>query len=182
LAVKPLTKPHQKLLEALCKGLNATCEPQGAVTPETLEDYAQRTVNSFGSVNEIRMDDTKIEMDGMQPFRLFGFIPMQIKQTLVVSVNPDSFGRVKVQFPWYRFLGRGDIKGEELRINLQESMSTTQVSKWEVAEFDAAKPDPTSVPTETVTFNFSEVKAQMLQAMSTVLVSYNESDLNFISR
>jgi len=175
-------KATPKLLEALCSGLNATCEPQGAVTPETSEDFAQRTVNTFESVNEIRMDDTKIEMEGTQPFKLFGFFPMRMKQTIVVSLEPDSFGRVKVQFAWYRFLGRKDVQRDDLRDNLEKGISTTQFSKWEAVELDAGQADPSDVPTEQVTFNFSEVKAQILQTMSNTLGQYNESDLNLINR
>jgi len=179
---KDVDKSSPKLFEALCSGLNATCEPEGAVTPETLEDFAQRTVNTFQSVNEIRMDDTKIEMEGTQPFKLFGVFSMRMKQTAIVSIEPDSFGRVKVKFPWYRFLGRATVSRDQLKTYFETGISTTQVSKWEVAELDAAKSESTARPSETITFNFSEVKAQILQTMSNTLAQYHESDYNFIQR
>jgi len=37
-------------------------------------------------------------------------------------------------------------------------------------------------PTEEIIFNFSEVKAHLLDAMSWVFAQYNESDWDFISR
>jgi hypothetical protein len=177
---KTADKASPKLLEAVCKGQFATCEPQGAVTPDTLKDFAQRTVNSFASVNEIRMDDSKIEMDGMQPFKLFGLIPMNIKQTISVSVDTDSFARVKVKFPWYSFLGSSTVQQNELQDNLEKGIVATQASKWKAVELDATKFE--TVPTEQVIFNFSEVKARILQTMSNTLGQYNESDIHFISR
>jgi hypothetical protein len=196
---KTTDKSSPKLLEAVCDGVQATCVPQDAVTPERLTDYAQRTVNTYDSIKEIRLDDSKVEMQAFLPFKLFGFIPMRLKQTMSVSVTSDSFGRVKVKFPWYHSLGRKTVRPHDLMANLETGVATAQFSKWEVADIDASKDDSTSgpageeimadetgqaddIPTENVTFNFSEVKAQLLQTMSNLIVQYQESDLNFIQR
>jgi hypothetical protein len=177
---KSIDKASPKILEATCQGLNATCQPQDAVTPETLADFAERTVNSFDSVNEIRMDDAKVEVDSAQDFRLFGFIPMRLKQTVSVSVEPDDFGRVKVKFPWYHVLGRKTVRPHDLQTGLETGVSAAQFSKWEAAELDAANDETQEKMVDSFTFNFHEVRAQLLQAVSHALAQYNESDLNFL--
>lgn len=170
-----------KLFEAVCEGQFATCEPQGATTPDHLIDFAQRTVSTYESVNEVRIDDTKIEMVDTQPFKLLGFIPTSLEQTVSVSVESDSFGRVKVKFPWYHVLGRKTVRPHDLVASMEESINTMEVSSWKVADFDAVKSSEDR-PTETYALNFNEIKAQTLQTMSNVSKSYNESDFNFVSR
>jgi hypothetical protein len=197
---KTTDKATPKLLEASCGGTHVVCEPKNAVTPDGLTDFALRTVNSFESVNEIIMDDTQVEVKGNQPFKLFGFIPMNLKQTVSVSLDQDSFGRVKVKFPWYSFFGRKTVRSHDLMTDLEQGIMDTQFSKWKLMDFDGTQSDPGTGPageeimadetqgttgdrpTENITFNFNEVKAQLLDTISQTLVQYNESDLNFLNR
>ena len=139
-----------------CDDPSATCEPEQATTQDRLRDYTERTANTFEQIREIRVNDEAITMQGIQPFKLFGFIPMHITSTVETSMNPDTFARVKVKFPWYSFLGSG--------ANADETASSTEQA---IADLEFPT-EPTSAPTEQVSLNFEKIKAHIIEVMSGV--------------
>lgn len=195
---KASDKASPKLQEANCNGTEFVCKPENAVTPDGLTDYAARVANSFESVKEVKMSDTAVEVLGTQPFKLFWFIPMTIDHTTEVSTDPVSFGRVKVSYPWYHFLGIKTVQADDI----QTVVDGAAISSWKVTEMDGksenmeqeqqvrddtedseqAETDGGTVQTEIISMNLSEASAQILHTVTSYIAQYNESDLEFLRR
>lgn len=139
-----------------CDDPSATCEPDRVTTQDRLRDYVERTANTFEQIREIRVSDEAITMQGVQSFKLFGFIPLHITSTIETSMNPDTFARVKVKLPWYSVLGSG--------ANADVTASTTEQA---IADLELPT-EPTDTQTEQISLNFEKIKAHIVEVMSNV--------------
>ena len=134
-----------------CSGGRLVCNASQVRTQTDLEEYLTRSVNEGGGLNEIRLDDTRMELATNQPVRLFGFIPVNIKQRVEIATDAENLGRVKVKFPWWHVLSRKSIGPQELQNMIEDEISNAEISIWQTEQGD--------VPTENITLNFAEIKA-----------------------
>ena len=172
-----------KLLQASCGGANAVCNPNDADTPDRLREFIERTANTLPQIREINVSDDAIAMRGVQPFKLFGFIPLHITTTIETSMNPDAFARVKVRLPWYRIFGRV-AKADQTAVEVEQALAQLEIPV-EPTQLDLAagtELQADSVPTEQISLNFEKIKAHVVGAMAKLIAQYNETDLDFLSR
>jgi hypothetical protein len=182
-------KASVKLTLATCDGANFVCKSSDVQNDDDLLEFAERHLNE-GGVNEIRFEDRSFSIRYSRPASLFGFIPINLKQTAEVAVNDNEFGRVKVRFPWWSFMVKKSVLSGETGVELQKAITSTPLSKWEAIDFDASsggdgessvdlvklnpQPDPPSstgdeIPVEEVTLNFAEVKASFLDTLMSII-------------
>lgn len=145
-----------------CDGV---CRAEDATTFERLQEYVARTANSSEAIKEIQVSDEAIEMQGVLPFQLFGFIPLRIRATIEANMNPDAFGRVQVKLPWYRVFGRLAAQPDRLEEELETAIAETETSTWTPTPDEGSADE---VPTETLSLNFEEIKAHILDTLSRV--------------
>lgn len=145
--VRELDKASPKLQEAIAKG--------EVVNEDDLEKFmTQLAAVAPEEVQELVSTDNGVRVEFEQEARFLGFIPFKLRSELRVGMEPDEFGAVKVRFPWYSFLARKTVRPHDLELKVEEGLAGAQFSQWTSAGSKTG-----DVPTESITFNFSEIKA-----------------------
>jgi hypothetical protein len=85
---------------------------------QDLEHFAQGVLLNDENVVSVQVDEKKVEVKYREPAKLFGFI----SSSLVAKASVDAEGRVKVKFPWYRFLF--SLKKDVQAASLEAAIST----------------------------------------------------------
>ena len=99
---------HKEWIEVL----SATVESE-----DDLKKFAEATVATNKKVREIVVVGSKVTMKVTRKVLLFGIIPIRFTATLSVeNADTDTYGRVKVRFPWLMWRAKDDI------LSLQNSL------------------------------------------------------------
>jgi len=93
-----------------------TITPDDIETQENFVDFIGAVTLSDENIESVSFNFKKIVMEYDQPAKLFGFINIDMGATAEV----DEAGKVKVKFPWYRFLTRNNAT--EVKTNIQNSV------------------------------------------------------------
>lgn len=110
---------------------------------DDLKVYAETIVQEDNNVEEVEADDEEVVVTTNHKARLFGFIPVNARaETHVSFVENDESkieGRVKVKFPWWRFLAKvenhPEASTEEITTRVENTLNTkTELSAEAVAE------------------------------------------------
>lgn len=128
------------------------------VTGEDVALQAISVAQANENVEEVQVLENEVKVTYDEPMRLLGFIPLQGTRTVVVDTSdPSRDGRVKVQFPWWRFLATTQTDAE----SLSEAIETELDATIPVVPVDDR-------PTEEVAFYYNKIQAQTLQTISNI--------------
>jgi len=86
-------------------------------TGQELEHFAQGILLSDDSLSKVEIDDSGVKVAFHRPARFLGFIQIDLSGT--ASVSDDL--KVKVKFPWYRFLF--NLSDDDKAVSLSEAIS-----------------------------------------------------------
>jgi hypothetical protein len=91
-------------------------DPSDVATKEDLELFVMSTVEADANMESVSFNFDKIVIHYATSGRLFGIIPLTFTEVVELDTDPTSktVGRVKVKFPWFRFLLRPDISAGEV--------------------------------------------------------------------
>lgn len=91
---------------------------------QDLENFARGVMLENQAMEEIAFNYEKIKLKYESEGKLFGFIPVSFKKDVEIDLaEEDVAARVKVKFPWYRFMMRVDVPADELEGAIGEGMS-----------------------------------------------------------
>lgn len=75
---------------------------------EDLENFATGVLLEHESIDSIETTATSVKLERRVPAKLFGIFDTRIEQETTVRFGDGEHGRVKVKFPWHRFLYKVD--------------------------------------------------------------------------
>ena len=128
------------------------------VSGEDVALQALSVAQTHEDVEEVEVLEDEVRVTYDESMRLFGFIPLQGTRTVVVDTSdPSRDDRVKVQFPWWRFLATTQTDVE----SLSEAIETELDATIPVVPVDDR-------PTEEVAFYYNKIQAQVLQTLSNI--------------
>lgn len=164
-------REDEELSEALHDPGITLLEIAAVEDAEDLLLYAAQIANEDENVDDIVLSSNHVGMSYDMRGRLLGFV--QVKYAVQVSVEEiytDEYGRVKVQFPWWHFLVRKEMSAEELKTELEKGL--------ELVGLEPASSEDR--PSESISLNFSKIRAQALQTMSNVMKAAHDTAMNAI--
>src|SRR3989344_3838308 len=89
----------------------------------------KKETENNSNITSVDMSEDDVALHYLAPAKLFGFIPMNI----TINVAADKEGKVKVKFPWYRFLLKTNFSHVEQEANavFQNNQTSLEVLKSE---------------------------------------------------
>lgn len=135
---------------------------------QDLENFARGVMLENQAMEEIAFNYEKVKLKYESKGKLFGFIPVSFKKDVEVDLTEeDTDARVKVKFPWYRFMMSVDVPAEELEGAIGEGMADVLAGATTTAQLSLEA---------RVT-----VMAKMMNTVSNVLKTKHDTSINSIS-
>lgn len=97
-------------------------EPFTVKNAEDLGEHVAALAVSDEHIKSVEVRGTGIEMHYGMPGHLFGFIPVTMNLRSSVDLADDAETRVKVRFPWYRFLVSTRVDRTEVESELRTKL------------------------------------------------------------
>lgn len=101
--------------------LKAAPDAEDVDTNVELALYGARVASDNEGFSEIRMNNSRVEIDYRHGLKLLSFIKSTIPATVTITfsagepgMTADEFGRVKVQFPWWHIFGRKTVRPTDI--------------------------------------------------------------------
>ena len=96
----------ERVLPTVNKKTTAKVEVRGwdPEKKEAIEMEVESGIADDDAVRKVEINQENVNVTYATRAKLFGFIPM----TMNMDISSDAEGRVKVKFPWYRFLASTD--------------------------------------------------------------------------
>jgi hypothetical protein len=82
-------------------------------TQDDLKHFAQGVLLQHERVERIETSTSSVTVTHRVPARLFGIFATRLEQEATIRFGDGEHGRVKVKFPWFRFLYRVDRRFSE---------------------------------------------------------------------
>ena len=97
---------------------------------QDLENFARGILLKDENIESLESNDESVEIAYKMPAKFLGVVPASIRANTSVSTRSkstnttDTQARVKVKFPWYRFLFRldGNVKADSLASVIEEAL------------------------------------------------------------
>jgi len=138
---------------------------------QDLENFARGVMLENQAMEEISLSNEKISVKYESEGKLFGFIPISFYKNVEVDMNAgDGVDRVKVKFPWYRFMMKVDVGGDDL----SESINTEIENIIGVAT-------ATSTLAETSLQGQINIMSRVITTLSNVLKRKHDTSKNTIN-
>jgi len=90
----------------------------------SLKAYATSLMRADARLDSVEIADKKMDVRYRQPARLLGFIPA----SLVLTVQVDEQGAIKIDYPWYAFLMKTDRNEKDLETVLASELNVLESS------------------------------------------------------
>lgn len=90
---------------------------------QDLENFAKGVLLKDENVSEVTYDDTEIAVEYKGRGKLLGFIPLGYTHRVTVDTDASASERVKVHFPWYRFLLKTGLDAKEIETEIAANLS-----------------------------------------------------------
>ncbi len=84
-----------------------------AQTKKDIQGKVEKQVENDDAIKSVDITEDNVNLNYSTKAKLFAFIPI----TMNVDVSSDNEGRVKVKFPWYRFLVKTDFANSAELLN-----------------------------------------------------------------
>jgi hypothetical protein len=89
-----------------------------------LEAFANVLVHNDESVKAISAKDNEVIVVYRRPAKLFGFIPVTVKEEVEVTVDDEGEESVDIDKSWWAFLATTDLRSDELAADLESKLSS----------------------------------------------------------
>jgi type VI protein secretion system component Hcp len=168
LQTKELDKASPKLQEGAGSDTEARVDSFFDIFTEVTDDglalQAVAIAQNDEKIESISLNFEEVEVTYKSQGKILGFIPVNLKQRVTVDTSDgDTFGEVKVKFPWWAFLAKKDSSVE----NTERTVQTEMLSM----DLRAAAPsqDGDDRPTEEVAFYYNKIQSAALEVLSNTL-------------
>lgn len=109
--------------------VDTSIKSSAQVSNETeLQSYASVVVNESETVEEVEAEQNELTVTYKSKVKLFGFIPLTIKNRAEVTLNENTNGsvesQVKVKMPWYRFLLKAETKAQDTEAEIKSKIDS----------------------------------------------------------
>ena len=94
---------------------------------QDLENFAKGVLLKDENIEELSLNYEKIVINYRSSGKLFGFIPLSFTQEVELDTAGENVGRVKVKMPWFSFLMRADVGGDDVE---EEASKQKDHDKW----------------------------------------------------
>ncbi len=93
---------------------------------EEIKGKIKEETDNNPEISSVDLSEDEVNLNYMAPAKFLGFIPTNVN----LNVSADSQGRVKVKFPWYRFLLTTDFGniGQETEVNFKHIYQNNQTN------------------------------------------------------
>ncbi len=88
-----------------------------------LESYAKTVAYNNATVDVVSTSDNQVAVTYKRPAKLFGFIPVHVKETVKVDVNAEGTASVSVGKSWWAFLAADDLMTGTVSAKLESTLS-----------------------------------------------------------
>jgi hypothetical protein len=93
---------------------------------QDLENFARGVLLEHEEIDEVSVDDTRIEVRHRGQGRLLGVIPVSFTRRVEINADADAESRVRVRMPWYSFLIRKGISATELETRIKADIELSR--------------------------------------------------------
>ncbi len=88
-----------------------------------LKTYAQVVARGDTSVKNVDVKGNDVSVTYERPARLFGFLPVNIKETAHVTVDANGKANVNVDKSWWSFLASDDLQSDQVTSDINASLN-----------------------------------------------------------
>ena len=89
---------------------------------QDLENFATGVLLKDENIEIVSFNNSEIKVEYKAQGKLFGFIPHTYRETITVDAKAEASERVKVRFPWYRFLLTSDLSADDITKSLGDNL------------------------------------------------------------
>lgn len=93
-----------------------------------LEDFAKGVLLKDENVESVSLNFGEIKVEYKADGKLLGFIPHRFTERVTVDTQAEAQDRVKVRFPWYRFLLSIDASAKDIEALLNQDLTDNNVT------------------------------------------------------
>lgn len=90
---------------------------------EDLENFARGVFLRDERVEEIQINEDSVVVLREVPARFLGLFESSLREEARITFGDGEYGRVKVKFPWYRFMYRLSNTGAEIEERIEDALS-----------------------------------------------------------
>jgi len=138
-----------------------------------LENFARGVLLKDENIGSVAIDEEGVQIAYKVQGKLFGFIPHAFTEVITVKASDSAEERVKVRFPWYRFLLSIDASAKDIEALLNKDLTDNNV------EFNPLATAGTSIETNSEADLSALAKA--LETISNVLKTKHDTVKNSIN-
>ncbi len=91
---------------------------------DQLKAYSQTVSQKDTSVSDISSADSSVSVSFKRPAKLFGFIPVHLKEKATVNVDAEGKSSVTVTKSWWSFLTSSNLKSDDLSSRIASKVAS----------------------------------------------------------